>query len=162
MIGRVSTYEIALLLHIAGAVLYFGGILLAGVAFFSARGRDRPGEIAAVLGLARTGVLIALPGAALLLGCGFWLIDLSGSIDVGDGWISAALALLVGSVVIGGVAGQGPKRARKLAARLAADGDRRTPELERLLADRPSLVLNLVAGLASVAVLVLMVWKPGA
>jgi uncharacterized membrane protein len=160
MIGRVSTYETALLLHIVGAILYFCGIVLAGVAFFSARRRLRPSEIAAVLGLARAGVLITLPGTVLLLACGFWLIDLSGSIDAGDGWISAALALLVGSVVLGALAGQAPKRARRLAAQLAAGDDRKTEELERLLADRPSLLLNVVAGLASVAVLVLMVWQP--
>jgi uncharacterized membrane protein len=157
----VSTYQIALLLHIFGAIVYFGGIIVAGVAFFSARGSERASEIAAVLGLARTGVLLAGLGAALLLGCGFWLINVSGTTGFDNGWISAALALFIGSVAIGGIAGQAPKKARKLAVRLAGSTDRRTPELDRLLADRPSLILNGLSMGASLAVLVLMVWQPG-
>ena len=157
----MSTYETALLLHIVGALLYFSGIALAGVAFFAARRREQPGEVATVLALARTGVLVAGVGTALLLGCAFWLVDLSGTIGFGDAWISAALGLFGGSLLLGGVAGQAPKRARKLAARLAAENGTRTPELNRLLDHGPLLILNIAAGLASVAVLVLMVWQPG-
>jgi uncharacterized membrane protein len=157
----VSAYQIALLLHIAGAIAYFAGITAAGLAFLSAARQQRPSEIAAVLALARSGVLVALAGTALLLGCAFWLVELSGSIDMGDGWVSAALALFVAAAVLGGIAGQAPKKARKLAAALAGGDDRRTPELDRLLADRPSLALNVLAALAAIAVLVLMVWQPG-
>ncbi|MFN8188135.1 MAG: DUF2269 family protein [Gaiellales bacterium] len=157
----MSAYQIALLLHIAGAIAYFAGVAVAGLAFAAAARSPRPSEIVAVLGLARSGVLVTLAGTAMLLGCAFWLIELSGSIDMGDGWVSAALALFVLAAVVGGIAGQAPKKARKLAAALADGDDRRTPELDRLLADRPSLVLNVVAALAAIAVLVLMVWQPG-
>lgn len=124
----MSRYEVALLLHIGGAIAYFAGIALAGVAFIAARRRERPSEIAAVLALARTGVLLALAGTAVLLGFALWLVDLSGSIGIGDGWVSAALALFVTAAVLGGVAGQAPKKARKLAADLADGDDRSTPE----------------------------------
>lgn len=157
----MSTYQIALLLHIVGAVAYFAGITVAGVAFFSAARRERPGETAAVLALARIGVLITLAGTGLLLGCAFWLIELSGSIEMEDAWVGAALLLFIVAVALGGIAGQRPKKARRLAAQLAAEDRSRTPELDRLLRDRPSLLLNVAAALAALAVLVLMVWQPG-
>jgi len=157
----VSSFQIALLLHIFGALVYTAGLAVAGVAFFAAKRRSRPSEIAAVLSLARTGVLIAGAGAVLLLGFAFWLVQLGG-FHYSEAWISAALALFVAAAVVGGVAGQTPKRARKLAEELALEGDRRNAELDRLLGSRPSLVLNVAAGLMTVAILVLMVWRPGA
>ena len=157
----MSTYQIALLLHIVGAIAYFVGIGLAAFAFLEARRQERPSQVAAVLGLARTGVLVAGVGMLLILGFGFWLVDQAAGIEMGDAWVSAALALFVAALVLGGVAGQAPKKARKLAVRLAAEGDRPSPELRRLLDDRPSLVLNVLSGLAAVAILVLMVWQPG-
>lgn len=156
----MSAFEIALLLHLAGAIAWFAGLALAAAAFLAGRRRQRPSEIAAVLALARTGVLVVAAGTALVVGFGAWLVELTGH-GYGDAWLSAALALLVASLAIGGAAGQAPKRARRLAAELAARDDRRTPELERLLGDRASLALNVLVALASVAILVLMVWRPG-
>lgn len=157
----MSTYQIALLLHLVGAFGYFIGVGVAAFAFLAARRLERPSQIAAVLGLARTGVLLAGAGTVLILAFGFWLIDQSGSIEIGDAWVGAALALFVAAAVLGGLAGQAPKRARQLATRLAGDGDRSSTELEELLGHRPSLALNAVAGVAALAILVLMVWQPG-
>ncbi|HET9325006.1 MAG TPA: hypothetical protein VFO03_14105 [Gaiellaceae bacterium] len=41
--------EWALLLHLSGVVLLFGGTMVAAAALAGARRRDRPGEIAALL-----------------------------------------------------------------------------------------------------------------
>jgi hypothetical protein len=62
---------------------------------------------------------------------------------------------------LGGVTARTRKRARLLAERLAAEGDRPGDEPRRLLHDRPSEVLNHVATLLALAVLVLMFWPPG-
>jgi hypothetical protein len=62
--------------------------------------------------------------------------------------------------VLGAVAGQRPKRARKAATLLAQAGAAETPELRALLDDRVSLALNYLAGLLVVAIVVLMVFKP--
>jgi uncharacterized membrane protein len=160
MIGRVSRYDVALLLHLVGAIGFFAGIGLAAAAFTAARRSDRPSQIAAVLVLARWGVLGVGASTVLVLVFGFWLVDLAGH-DFGEAWLSAALALFVLAMVSGGAAGRAPRRARELAARLAAEGDRPSLEPRRLLDHRPSLVLNAVSSLAAIAVLVLMVWRPG-
>src|SRR6266542_4289211 len=48
-----------------------------------------------------------------------------------------------------------------LAERLAAEGDHPSEELRSLVSHRPSLLLSYASTAAIVAILVLMVWKPG-
>ena len=155
----MTSYEIGLVLHLFGALLFFGGALVAGVAFEAARRRSRPSEVALLLGLTRVGALIVVAGAALVLGAGLWL---AGEIDqFGDTWLLASLGLFATALVLGALGGQRPKRARRLAATLAGDGDEMTPELRRLLDDRLSQVANYGSSLLVVVILVLMVWQPG-
>lgn len=153
-------YEWALFLHLVGAILFFAGIAVAAVAERAARARRRPSEVAAVLGTARSGVLLVAVGLLLAVGAGFWLLEETGYGF--DGWIEAALALVVVSFVAGGIGGQGPKRARELATRLAGAGDEPSSELDAALRARAGAAFNWVATAAAVGILVLMVWKPGA
>lgn len=153
-------YEWALFLHLAGAILFFAGLAVAAVAQASARRRTRPGEIAALLGAARWGVLLVAAGMLLAIVFGFWLLDLTG---YGlDGWVVTSLVLLLAALVAGGIGGQAPKRARLLADRLAREGDEPSTELDALLRAPLAAALNWAAAAAAVGVLVLMVWKPGA
>lgn len=151
----------ALLFHLLGAFLFVGGMIVAGVAFEAARRRHEPAEIALLLGLTRIGVLFVALGALVVLPFGLWLVHL-GRFGYGAGWVDAALALFVAVAVMGGIGGQRPKRARKLAARLAREEQPESAELRALLDDRPALALKnyLSAGLV-LAIIVLMVFKPG-
>jgi uncharacterized membrane protein len=152
-------YRLALFFHLVGAILFFSGLAVAAVAQAGARRRTRPAEIAALLATARVGVIIVGLGFLLVLGFGFWLVDLTG---YGlDGWVLASLGLLGFAIVAGAAGGQAPKRARKVAAALELRGDRMSPELAALLRDRRSALLNQAAAVAAIAILVLMVWKPG-
>ncbi len=160
MIGRVSTYQIALLVHVFGVIVMLGGILAAGLAYYAARGREKPSEVAAVLSLSRLGVLVGGLGFAIVTGFGLWLVHLAG-FGYTEPWLVAAYALFGVSNVLGGVTGAVPKRTRLLAERLAREGDRSTDELHRLLHHWPSEALNHLSTIAMLAVLVLMVWKPG-
>lgn len=153
-------YEWALFFHLVGALLFFAGLAVAAVAQLSARRRTRPSEIALLLRTARWGVILVGAGTLLLVGFGFWLLDLTA---YGlDGWVVGALVLLGFAVLAGGVGGQAPKRARRVAERLAREGDEPSAELERLLRSPAADALNAAAAAAAVAILVLMVWKPGA
>jgi uncharacterized membrane protein len=149
----------ALFFHLVGAFLFVGGVIVAGVAFEAARRRHRPDEIALLLGLTRVGVALVAVGALVVLPFGLWLVHVA-HVGYGAGWVDAALALLVATSVLGAVAGQRPKRARKAATLLAQAGAAETPELRALLDDRVSLALNYLAGLLVVAIVVLMVFKP--
>jgi uncharacterized membrane protein len=153
--------DVALFFHLLGAFLLISGMAIAGVGFEAARRRDEPAEIALLLGLTRIGVLLVGVGTLFVLLFGLWLVDLGGW-GYGAGWVDGALGLLVAAVVLGGVAGQRPKRARRLAVRLAADGVPATPELRALLDDDLSRIANYVSALLLLAIVILMVFKPGA
>lgn len=152
------SYELALFLHLLGVVLFFSGTAVAAVALAAARRRARAGEIALLLRLTRWGVLLVGGGAVLLLGFGFWLVELT-RWTLADAWLGWALALFVVAAVLGAAGGRRPKRARLLAEQLPAEVDA-PEELRRLLRDPVSDLLNWGAAGAAFAVLALMVWKP--
>ena len=142
--------------HLLGALLFVAGIVLAGTAFQAARRRDRPSEIALLLGLTRIGVLLAAVGGLLLPIFGLWLVHL-GHFGYGSGWVDAAIGLVL---VLGGLGGQRPKQARQLATRLAAEQAPVNEELRALLDDRLSRAENYASLLVVLVILVLMVFKP--
>ncbi len=155
----MTPYEVGLLVHLLGALLVFGGVLVAAIAFEAGRRRTLPSEIALVLGPARVGALVVVAGTVLVVTAGLWLAN---EIEqLGAPWLLASLALFLGSVLLGAVGGQRPKRARKLAAELARDSREPTAELRRLLDDPLSRGANYASGVLFLAVLVLMVWQPG-
>lgn len=151
--------ELALFFHLLGALLFVSGIVLAGVAFEAARRRQRPAEIALLLGLTRIGVMLVGVGALLLLAFGVWLVQLE-HLSYGAGWISTSIALYIAALGLGAVGGRRPKQARHLATKLAAESAATHPGLRSLLDDRFSLAVNYSSGMLVLAILVLMVFKP--
>jgi len=152
--------DVALFLHICGVLLFVAGIVVAGVAFEAARRREDAGEIALLLGLTRSGVVLVGIGALLILACGLWLVGLEDDLDYGTGWVDAALGLFVLAMALGGLAGQRPKQARLLATELARENRPPTPELRALLDDPLSRAANYASAALVLAILALMVFKP--
>jgi uncharacterized membrane protein len=151
--------EWALFFHLVGAFVLVSGVTIAGAAFGLARRRRLAGEVVVLLEMARVGALLASLGALVVLPFGLWLVHLGG-FGYGSGWIVAALVLFVLVLILGALGGQAPKRARRLAEQLPRDGEV-TPEVRGLLADRRALALNLLATVLLVAIVVLMVFRPG-
>jgi uncharacterized membrane protein len=144
----------ALFVHLVGVLLFVGGLTVAAVCFEAARRKTESAEIAILLGLSRWGVVLLGIGAVILLAGGFWL---AGEVHAnGDGWLDAAIVLFVVTIALGIVGGQRPKRARKL----AEDGGDPV-EVRRLLDDPVGLVINYLGAVLVLAILVLMVWRPG-
>lgn len=150
-----------LFFHLLGAFSFVAGTIVAGVAFETARRRRTPAEIALVLGLSRIGVLLVALGTLLTLGFGLWLVHL-GHWGYGAGWVDAALGLLAPALVLGAAGGRRPRRARMLAGRLAAENGQVSTELRALLDDRTTLAINYLSALLLLAIVALMVFKPGA
>lgn len=116
--------NVALFFHLLGALLFVAGIVLAGAAFEAARRREQPAEIVLLLGLARIGVLLVAVGGLLLGVFGLWLVHL-GHFGYGSGWVDAAIVLYILALVLGGIGGQRPKQARRLASHSRAGAARR-------------------------------------
>ena len=89
-----------------------------------------------------------------------WLVHHVGY-SYGTFWVWGALVLWVVANALGKFGGDKQAEARKLAARLAGEGDGESSELRALLRDPISNALNWGAGLAVYAILALMIWKPG-
>ncbi|MDA8283323.1 MAG: DUF2269 family protein [Actinomycetota bacterium] len=153
-------YDMALCLHLLGAFSLVSGTVVATVGFEAARRRPSCAEIALLLGLARIGAVLVAGGMLLAAGFGLWLVDL-GHWGYGTPWVDAAIGLLVLVAAIGSVGGQRPKKARKLAIALAAQQLPPNAELRTLLGDRRALILNYLATAMLLAIIVLMVVKPG-
>jgi uncharacterized membrane protein len=157
----MSKYDWLLFLHVSGAFFLVGGSVTAAAFNVSALRRERPSEIATLLGLTRIAVFSIYAGVLLTIVFGLWLVHVRGY-GYGDAWIVATLVLWVYSNAAGGVGGKREDDTRKLAERLAAEGDRPSGDLRARLRDPLTLALEYSGGLAIVAVLVLMIWKPGA
>jgi hypothetical protein len=76
--------------------------------------------------------------------------------------VIAAIVLWAVGNGLGGQGGNREKRTQQLAAKLADEGDHPSAELNARMRDPVTLFLSYGGAVAIVAVLVLMVWKPGA
>jgi uncharacterized membrane protein len=156
----MGKYEWLLFLHVSGAFLFLGALVVAIVLGVTAQRRERPSEIAILFKLtARMAVPFSL-GFFLLLVFGLWLVHVAGY-SFRDAWVIAALVLFFLSNALGAVAGPRDKATRVLAEELAAAGDQPSPALRARVRDPITLALGNGSALAALAVLVLMIWKPG-
>src|SRR6478735_4573291 len=142
MFLAVDTFDWLLMLHITGAFLLVGGSVAAGVLNTMALRAERPSDTALVLGL--------------------WLVFQQDSIDFFSFWILAALVLWAVMGALGGAGGKHQEKARRKAEQLAAAGDTSDDELRSILHDRRGNAMSWLAGLATLLLLIDMIWKPGA
>jgi hypothetical protein len=154
-----SIASLALFMHLLGAFLLIGGTMVAGVGFETARRRERPDEIALLLGVTRVGVLLVVVGELIVLAFGLWLVELR-HVGYRTGWVVASLAMLGAAAVIGALGGRRPKQARLLATRLAAADQTTTPQLRALLDDRSSRTANYLSSVLVLGIVALMVFQP--
>jgi uncharacterized membrane protein len=157
----MDRYQWLLFLHVAGAFLVLGGAVYGGTLNFFALRRGRPSEIVVLFGLIRYAVSAISVGMVVTLALGLWLVE---DVDYswGDAWIVLALILWVLANALGGIGGRRERATRELAERLAREGDAPSPELRARLRDPLTLALSWGSGVVVLAILALMIWKPGA
>jgi len=155
----VSTYHWLLTFHITAAFFFVGGSVAAAVLNALAIRAERPSETAVLLRLVRRTlpVIFLGVGGTIVFGIALWRCQ---RYSIGAGWIWGSLVLWAIANALGGIGGRHQERARELAERLAAEGDASTPELKAILTDRKGNAVSWAAGLATLGILVLMVWKP--
>jgi uncharacterized membrane protein len=156
----VSTYHWLLALHVTAAFLVFGGSVAAGVLNVLAVRAERPSDTAFLLRLIR--VTLPAIGVGILgtLVLGIWLWH-ERHYSIGAFWIWASIVLWALSGFLGQRGGEHQEKARKLAESLAAAGDAATDELRAILRDPKGSAMSWLAGVATLGILVLMIWKPG-
>ncbi|HEY4346352.1 MAG TPA: DUF2269 family protein [Gaiellaceae bacterium] len=156
----MSTLQWLLALHVTGAFLFLGGSVFAAIFSVLALRGKRPSEVALFLGLTRVAVVAVVAGLVLALVVGLWLVHEAGYAYERP-WIVASLVLLVAAGALGKIGGERDGKTRKLAVRLAAEGDGPSTELSARLRDPVTMALSWGAGACSIVILALMIWKPG-
>ena len=157
----MTTAQWLLMFHITGAFFLIGGSVAAGVFNTFSRTTDEPGEIAMFLRMIRLTVPLIGLGALLTLVFGLWLVH-EDDYAFFSFWVIAALVLWVLMNALGSAGGRHQERARKLAEKLAASGEASNDELRAILRDPRGNALSWLAGLATLLLLIDMIWKPGA
>jgi uncharacterized membrane protein len=156
----MSLFDWLLFLHITGAFLLIGGIVVAGILNIAAIARERPSEVATLYALVRYAVPMIGLGLLMTLVIGIWLVH-EAQFDYSEGWIVAAFVLWVIATALGNIDGRYQRQTGELAARLAAEGDAPSQELRARLRNPVALVISYSSGLMAFAVLAIMIWKPG-
>lgn len=155
----MNTYHWLLTLHITAAFLFVGGSVAAGVLNTLAIRAERPSETAALLRLVRRTLPLIFVGVGgtLVFGIALWRCQ---RYPIGTAWLWISLVLWTIANALGGIGGQHQEHARKKAEELAAAGDVSSDELKRILADRKGNAVSWAAGIATLAILALMIGKP--
>jgi uncharacterized membrane protein len=155
----VTTAQWLLMLHVTSAFLFVGGSVAAGILNVLAIRAERPSEAATLLRLIRMTLPAIFAGVAGTLVFGIWLWH-ELHFSLGAAWIWISLVLWAVANALGGIGGRHQERSRELAERLAGEGDVPNEELRALLRDPTGMAISYAAGLATIAILALMVWKP--
>ena len=145
--------------HVTAAFLFVGAAVAATIFNVLAIRAERPSEAAALLRLIRRALPVMFVGIAGTLVFGIWLWHHQGY-SVGTGWIWGSLALWVIANALGAQGGRHQEHARELAERLAGEGDVSNDELKAILNDPKGAAMSYGAGIATLGILVLMIWKP--
>jgi uncharacterized membrane protein len=160
----MSLYDWLLFLHVTGAFALIGGIVVAGILNFATISKlRRPSEIALLYGLVQPALVAIGIGLMLTLAIGLWLVAESPwDYSYGDTWVIAALVLWLVSSWLGNAGGKHQRQTRQLAQDLAARDNVSSPELIARVRNPLWLAMSYASGLGAVAILGLMIWKPGA
>lgn len=157
----MDRYHWLLVFHMVGALLLLGGAVFAAILNAAALRRERPSEVVVLYRLARIAVAAISVGMPVVLIFGIWLVTDLDFVKWSQTWVILALIGWVLAGALGGAGGKREKETRLLAERLAAEGDAPSPELRARMRDPLTLVLSWGSGVVVVAILALMIWKPG-
>jgi uncharacterized membrane protein len=151
-------------LHVATAFALVAALVVFWIIAVAGRNTDRPSESLRLFSIARPANILVVVGTLGTLIFGIWLAIDSDAYKVWDGWVLLAIALWAVAAGTGQRGGQTYAKGQKLAAQLAAEGraDEPSAELRVLLQDRRAMWLNIVSSVAVLAILVVMIYKPGA
>jgi uncharacterized membrane protein len=157
---RFSDWLLAL--HLLAAFALMAALVLFTAVMVANWGDGRPQRASAYFRVAAIGGPLIGVGVGLTLLLGIWLaIDLD-AYQPWDGWIIAAIVLWGIGGYTGSRVGAHYTGLQELVDRLAAGGDEPNAELAAKLSDRSIRTLHAITVIAFTAVLVLMIFKPGA
>ncbi|HXV95763.1 MAG TPA: hypothetical protein VD695_04370 [Gaiellaceae bacterium] len=148
-------------LHVLSAFAWIAAMVIYSVLVAGLWRAALPSDVVRLFRVSRVGDALVAIGMIGTIVFGIWLaID---EYEIWDGWIIAALVLWIVAAAIGGRTGATYKVVNDRARSLVADGhDAPSSELATLARTQRGLVLHVAGSLVTLAILVVMVYKPGA
>jgi uncharacterized membrane protein len=159
----VGWYEWLLFLHVLAAFAMVASLVALTALNVALWNVDRPATALTLFRIAGpAGILVGI-GAVGTLVFGVWLAIYVDGYELWDGWIAAALVLWAVAGGTGDRVGRHYTTVRKQAERLLADGNEGpSGEVVAGIRARRPLVLHAVTVVSVLALLLLMIFKPGA
>jgi len=152
-----------LALHLLSAFALAAALVLFWVVIVVVRRTDLPEQVASAARLLAVGNIAVIAGSLGVVVFGVWLAIALDGVKVWDGWVIAAIVLWAIATETGRRADPEfvpcVERARELVAAGQTGAD---PELAELARTSRGLLLHAIATVATVLILVDMIWKPGA
>ena len=148
-------------MHVLSAVAWIAALVVFSVVLVAGRRLSVPSDVARMFQVARAGDVLIAVGMIGTIVFGIWLaLD---EYEIWDGWIIAALVLWVVAAAFGGRVGKVYNAARDRAKALLDEGrDAPSPELNAILRSPRGAILHTLMVLVTLAILVVMIYKPGA
>ena len=159
----MSRYDWLLGLHVLSAFAMVAAVVFFTILLAALWRTDTPRHAATLFAIGKPAEILVGVGSVLVLVFGIALaVDVDGY-QLWDGWILGSIVLWAIAVGLGMRGGKHYAKADHLADALVARGDDSpSAELRALIRDRMTLLMHAVAGVALFAILVLMIYKPGA
>ena len=152
-----------LALHVLSAFAYVAGIVLFWVLVVAVRKTDTPDGTIRMEPVVKVGNASVGIGAGGTIILGLWLAFSVGGYDIWDPWIIAALVLWVLAVETGRRTGAEYTAGMTKAQELRAAGhDGPSAELLAVNRTQRGLQMHALSSVIVLAILVIMIWKPGA
>jgi len=159
----VAFYDWLLALHVLAAFSLVAALVLYTFVIVVSWNLALPSGVSRMFRLARVGDVAVAVGSVGTLVFGIWLAIDSDDYQVWDGWIIAALVLWALSLETGRRTGTVYNAVRDRARGLVAEGrDTPQPELNAMLRSSTGLTLHAATVVLILALLVIMIYKPGA
>lgn len=152
-----------LALHVLSAFAWISALVVYTVVIVAGWRLTVPSDVVRMFRVSRVGDALIAVGMLGTIIFGIWLaLDVDGY-EIWDGWIIAALALWLVAAAVGGRVGKVYNGARDRAVALVDEGrDAPSSELSAMLRSQRGVVLHAIMILVVLAILVVMIYKPGA
>jgi uncharacterized membrane protein len=159
----VSFDDWLLFVHVAAAFAVVAAVTVFTLLVFTTRRMDRPAEVLPLFRVGDPANILIQAGSVVALLVGIWLAIRLPRYHPWDGWLIAAYVLWLVAGGFGGASGKEYARIRKHAKALVAEGKLEpSAELRAELRSTRALVMHLVVVAAVLALVVDMIFKPGA
>jgi len=152
-----------LALHLLSAFALVGAITIFWVVVLAIRSADRPSRVVALSPLFKLGSVVVVVGSLGVIVFGLWLAISLRAYHPWDGWVIAAIVLWAVASETGRRSDPEYRPAFVRAQELVAAGtDEPDAELAALCRPSAGLLLHSAATVATLLILLDMIWKPGA